>query len=104
MVADNRLFCAVSEWQVIPKHKPRFKRVPSQPPTAASEPLMEKWEKEVSEKYKEESVVVQMILTRWIGLLFRGDPVPKPKTKWQKVTAPGFAIFLKGLREAGMEF
>jgi hypothetical protein len=94
----------VDQWQVIPKHKPCFKHLPKLPPTAPSEAAMEQWERDIGKQYKEEKVVVQTILTRWIAMLFRGEPVPKPKTKWEQITAPGFAIFLKGLREGGMIF
>jgi hypothetical protein len=96
---------AAAKWQVIPKHEPRLEHIVDEPPTApVGEPAMIEWEKSISKKYKEEKVVVQTIMTRWIALLFKSKPVPLPKTKWEKIVAPGFKIYLDGLREAGLTF
>jgi hypothetical protein len=65
---------------------------------------MRVWEKKIARRFPEEKVVVHYILDGWIALLAKGHPVPAPKTKWERRTAKGFAILLKGLRGAGAEF
>ncbi len=62
------------------------------------------WEKRIHRKYPEEKFIVHVILDRWIPLLMKGHPVPAPETKWQRIAAEGFAIFVEGLRSAGAQF
>lgn len=61
---------------------------------------MRKWEIGIHKQ----KVIIQGILDKWIALLFAGDPIPNPSTKWEYETATGFAIFVTCLREGGLVF
>jgi hypothetical protein len=92
-------------YQLIPQCKPHYVEMPPNGPEApVHEPLMKEWERRMKREHGEAKVVIDHILDSWIALLFKGRPIPRPKTKWQRRTQEGFQLFVAGLRESGIVF
>ena len=64
---------------------------------------MAEWEHMIDAKHPEENAIVVRYFDQWVSAYYRGEPVPAPTTKHQRIAADGFRVFVNGLVNAGVQ-